>query len=86
MVAIDYSTSGDGVIRVDKAWAATHRTSRYAWTTTPANSGNFTTVARMGNLSGITDADYEALSGYGLYTDDIKARGSIGAAGGDVDC
>ena len=84
MVAIDYGTSGDGVIELSSLGSDTPYISLRTWTTTPANSGNFTTVARLGNLSGITDADYGALSGYGLYTDDIKARGSIGAAGGDV--
>lgn len=44
------------------------------------NSGtynDYTTKVRLGNLSGITDAMYGALSGYGLYADNVYLKGKM---------
>ena len=49
------------------------------------NSASFTgkTRVRMGNLAGITDADFGgALSGYGLYADNVFLKGKIVIAAG----
>lgn len=41
--------------------------------------------ARLGNLEGITDADFGgALSGYGLYSTNIYLKGEIIASGGEI--
>ncbi|MBA2702242.1 MAG: hypothetical protein H0U60_00125 [Blastocatellia bacterium] len=39
---------------------------------------------RLGNLTGITDASFGALSGYGLWTDNIYLTGKINATGGNI--
>jgi hypothetical protein len=44
------------------------------------NSGtynDYTTKVRLGNLEGINDALYGALSGYGLYSDNVYLRGKL---------
>jgi|SaaInlStandDraft_4_1057021.scaffolds.fasta_scaffold32083_1 hypothetical protein len=42
--------------------------------------------ARLGNLAGITDASFQAgaLSGYGLYTDNVYLKGNIAVASDDA--
>lgn len=51
------------------------------------NAGNFTNKqkVRIGNLTGITDAVFGgALSGYGLYADNVYLKGSITITSGSV--
>lgn len=40
--------------------------------------------ARLGNLTGITDAKFGALSGYGLWSNNIYLTGSIKATAGEI--
>lgn len=42
------------------------------------------TKLRLGNLTGITDAIYGALSGYGLYADNVYLKGAILASSGAI--
>ena len=46
-------------------------------------NASFTKV-RLGNLTGITDATFGALSGYGLYTENAYLTGSIKATAGEI--
>jgi hypothetical protein len=40
---------------------------------------DYSTNVRLGNLSGITDPDYGALLGYGLYADNVYLKGKLRA-------
>ena len=40
--------------------------------------------ARLGNLTGITDPTFGALSGYGLYSENVYLTGKISALSGDI--
>lgn len=77
----DYGISGDGgiIITADRSNAPYFDVFTHAgspWTTT-------TTQLRAGKLDGITDADFGgALSGYGLYSDNIYLKGNITLASG----
>lgn len=42
-----------------------------------ATATDWSVKARLGNLSGITDAMYGTLSGYGLYSDNVYLKGSL---------
>jgi len=42
------------------------------------------TKVRIGNLDGITDADFGSLSGYGLYSTDAYLKGGIYAGTGEI--
>ncbi|MCB0070005.1 MAG: hypothetical protein KDE20_01045, partial [Caldilineaceae bacterium] len=68
MVAIDYGQSGDGYIILTSLGDDAPYIDVRTWTTTPAVAGNHTTVARVGTLDGITDADLGPLTGDGIYT------------------
>ncbi len=81
-LALDYGASGQGhvILSSDMSGAPfvsirTHAGS--PWTTT-------TERARLGNLSGITDAVFGALSGYGLWTDNIYLTGAVNATSGAI--
>ena len=84
MVAIDYGQSGDGYITLTSLGDDAPYIDVRTWTTTPAVAGNHTTVARVGTLDGITDADLGPLTGDGIYTLAGHFKGELSAAGGDV--
>ena len=83
-VALGYGSSGSGLIDMTTVQADSPYIDVSTWVSVPYVGSNHTTHARLGNLDGITDADIGALSGWGLYTDQLVARGTIVGAGGDV--
>lgn len=84
-LALDYGTTGNGYYEVTAVDGLNGVNSPYAqfvtWTTHPVTT--LTCKTRIGNLIGITDADLGgALSGYGLYADNVYLKGKIVATSG----
>lgn len=83
MVALDYGTSGQGIIHSTTLQANSPYMDIATWTSNPYTSGNFDTHVRIGNLDGITSGALSP-SGWGLYSDNVFLEGSVVAAAGDV--
>jgi hypothetical protein len=86
-LALDYGTSGNGYYEVTAVDGVNGANSPYSqfvtWTGHPATG--LTLKARIGNLAGITDADFGgALSGYGLYGNNVYLKGNIQIVSGSV--
>jgi hypothetical protein len=86
-LALDYGTSGNGYYEVTAVDGVNGVNSPYSqfvtWTGHPATG--LTLKARIGNLAGITDADFGgALSGYGLYANNVYLKGNIQIVSGSV--
>ena len=84
-LALDYGTSGQGYYETTAVDGINGANSPYSqivtWTGHPATGS--TLKMRSGNLSGITDVDFGgALSGYGLYSDNVYLKGKIVIASG----
>lgn len=85
-LALDYGTSGQGIYEVTAIDGMNGVNSPYSqcltWTGHPATG----TVLkqRSGNLSGIVDASFPSISGYGLYADNVYLKGNIVATAGYI--
>ena len=79
---VNYGASGQGLVQL----TATLANSPYINIFTHAGSPWTTTTerARLGKLDGITDAEFGALTGYGLWTDNGYFTGSIKATAGEL--
>lgn len=75
---INFGASGQGWI-VDTVASGAPRMSIYTHSGSPWSP---TEVARLGSLTGITDANFGALTGYGLWTNNVFLSGSINATAG----
>lgn len=79
-VALDYGKSGDKLIVSTVLDAAgSPYTRMLQWTDTNGDFApdTYTVLASMGNLGGITDADFGTLSGYGFYSDNAYLKGRL---------
>ena len=81
-IVTDLGVSGQGVIMLsadqsNAPWISIRTHAGSPWTTQ-------TERVRLGKLNGITDATFGALSGYGLWTDNIYLTGSINATAGTI--
>ncbi|MFA5154162.1 MAG: hypothetical protein WC554_16550, partial [Clostridia bacterium] len=76
-LALDYGTTGQGYYEVTAIDGANGANSPYAqcvtWTTHPQSG--CTVRTRFGNLAGITSDTWGALTGYGLYGDNVYLEG-----------
>ncbi len=76
-LALDYGVTGQGYYEVTAIDGANGANSPYAqcvtWATHPASG--CTVKTRFGNLAGITSDTWGALSGYGLYGDNVYLEG-----------
>ena len=76
-LALDYGVSGQGYYEVTAIDGANGANSPYAqcvtWTTHPQSG--CTVRTRFGNLAGITSDTWGALTGYGLYGDNVYLEG-----------
>lgn len=79
---INYGQSGEGGVHL----TASETNAPYLSIFTHAGSpwDTLTQRVRLGNLSGITDPVFGALSGYGLWTDNIYLTGSINSSAGKI--
>jgi len=88
---------GDDLVKVGNSTDAARQSSIYMTTSDSnapfidvmngVNSYSFTSSnvkVRLGLLTGITDAEYGALSGYGLYADNVFLKGKITATSGAI--
>jgi len=84
-LALDYGTPGDGIIEstVNDALGSPYIDVK-TWATNPYT--DIVVKARYGNLAGITDANFGALSGFGLYSSNVALTGLLwlnNGSGGD---
>lgn len=81
--------AGDEIVRVNNA-TDTNRMGAIYLTASDSNAPNIDVIyneaikVRMGKLNGITDSTYGALTGYGLYADNVYLKGKIVASGGTI--
>lgn len=95
---IDIPEAGDGLVRMGNTSTAARQNAIYLTANDTNNPyidvlagvnsgtaplGNFTKV-RLGNLTGITDPLYGALSGYGLWSENVYLTGAIKATSGEI--
>lgn len=86
-LVLDYGQSGDGFIErtvLDPAGSPYERIA--TWTGNPTNPANYSLKVQVGNLDGISDTDFGALSGFGLYAvNNVYIKGVIKALqGGEI--
>jgi hypothetical protein len=84
-LALDYGTAGQGLIETTAVDGLNGANSPYqqmlTWTGHPATG--LALKMRSGNLAGVSDASFGgALSGYGLYADNVYLKGKIVIAAG----
>jgi hypothetical protein len=72
---VNYGSSTEGLIYMTASEPYSPYIDMATNGTTPWTST--CTKVRLGNLSGITDSMYGALSGYGLYSDNVYLRGKL---------
>jgi len=72
---VNYKKSGDGGIYLTSSESDAPYLDILTHAGEPWNT--ITTKVRLGKLDGITDADYGALSGYGLFADNVFLKGSL---------
>lgn len=83
-LALDYGASGDGWHEITTLDPDSPYARIVTWVTDPSNSANYTLRSQIGNLDGITDADFPSIGGWGLYSTSAYLKGEIQAAGGDI--
>lgn len=79
---VDYGQSGDGWI--ETTVGGTGNAPRVSIKTHAGTPASPTEKVRLGKLNGITDATFGALTGYGLWTDNVYLTGSINASAGTI--
>lgn len=82
LAVVGYGVSGQGWILQTADDAVSPRISIYTHAGAPWSA--VTERARLGNLSGITDATFGVLTGYGLWTDNVYLTGGINATSGTI--
>jgi len=81
-VVVDYGASGDGLLTLTAD--ATNAPYMVIETHTGSPWSTRLEKVRLGNLNGITDPTFGALSGFGLWTDNVYLTGKISATGGEI--
>lgn len=81
--AIDYGTSGDGIIKSTVNDLESPYIDIQTWTGVAHLSSSFETHLRLGKLSGISDT-YLTPTGFGLYSDNAYLRGELALGNGEV--
>lgn len=83
-IALDYGASGDGWHEITALDSDGPYSQIVTWETDPTNIANYTLRSRLGNLDGVTDADFPSIGGWGLYSTNAFLKGEVWAASGDV--